>query len=63
VDLVKDAFVLARRHDVVRRSGARHKVSGVDSKAPALDKPSSRRWKYTSPAYGCQPATAARTPA
>jgi xylulose-5-phosphate/fructose-6-phosphate phosphoketolase len=32
------------------------------SKAPDLDKPSSSRWKYTMPAYGCQCSTALPTP-
>ena len=32
------------------------------SNAPDLDKPSSRRWKYSMPAYGCQRSTAVATP-
>jgi len=36
---------------------------GYDSRTPALDNPSSNKWKYTRPAYGCHGATTLRTPA
>src|SRR5690349_16940165 len=37
-------------------------LHGANSNALDLDKPSSRRWKYSMPAYGCQRSTDVVTP-
>lgn len=48
---------------VVRRSCSNpRRPQGTDSSTPAFDNPSSNKWKYTRPAYGCHGATALRTP-
>ena len=47
---------------MARRNSIRAALDWHWSRVPARDNPSSSRWKYTMPAYGCQGLTARPTP-